>query len=134
MSDIDSSLGKYEERAEDRYDIDYFGVILNGIISTITSAIAGLGVKITTNVSMELAMIVMLVSFLPQFLVKVVVELEKQRVNKKAQEKAYIMGRRDQKWKDESPDSSNILHTVLTYLDRATLSYSFISLFLTMKR
>lgn len=94
-SDVVSEREELERVADNIYDIDYPGIVLNAALAALGGLLASItGVTVGDASQFEAAML-FVTSFTPMFTVKVVAEYAKQRAVKEGQVKAWMQGVRE---------------------------------------
>lgn len=86
---------KLEKIAENIYEVDYLGIILNGLLAAVGSGTGSLSAHIVTGLSTPESVLLFFTTFTPLFAIKVVGEYAKQRAVKEGQVDAYIKGVKD---------------------------------------
>lgn len=81
--------------AENIYEVDHKGIMLNGLIATLGSGLGSLSTYVIGDVSVSLAGLTFIATFTPLFALKVLAEYAKQRAVKEGQIDAYMRGVRE---------------------------------------
>jgi len=95
------------ERAEERYEIDYRGILLNTSVSVFSSASATGITSFLTSVSMSKLPYIAAAIFLAQVVPKLLIELNKAYFRNKARQEAYSEGLLNDRFDGDDDDSKS---------------------------
>lgn len=85
----------FERIAEELFEVDRTGIIIQGVMSLLVASVASLGSHVIGSVDPMTAVLVFLVTFLPNFGLKVIAEYIKKRSLVKGLQRGYKEGRKD---------------------------------------
>lgn len=86
---------KLEKIAENIYEVDYLGILLNGALAALGSGTGSISAHVISGIPTSDALLLFFTTFTPLFAVKVIGEYAKQRAVKEGQVDAYIKGVKD---------------------------------------
>lgn len=102
-----SERRKAKERARERYNIDYKGIMLNALVSVLSSASATAVTSFLTAVPASQLPAVAAGIFLAQVLPKLVIEIHRSYIRNKARREAYSEGLLNDRFdRDDDVESS----------------------------
>jgi len=85
----------FEKIAEELFEVDRAGIIIQGAMSFLVASVASIGAHIAAGVSPSASVIVFLITFIPNFGLKVLAEYIKKRSLVKGLQRGYKQGRKD---------------------------------------
>ena len=101
-----SKTKEAQDRAEQRYEMDYRGIVLNGLVSVLSSASATAVTSFLTDIPPSQLPAVATGIFVAQVLPKLVIELHRGYIRNKARREGYQAGfRADDDWEDTRSSS-----------------------------
>lgn len=85
----------FEDIAEELFEVDRTGIIIQGVMSLMVALIASIGSYFTTDLQTVAVVFVFLITFLPNFGLKVLAEYIKKRSLVRGLQRGYTEGRKD---------------------------------------
>ena len=85
----------FEKVADELFEVDRTGIIIQGVMSLMVALIASIGSHLTTDLQPIAVVLVFFVTFLPNFGLKVLAEYIKKRSLVKGLQRGYTEGRKD---------------------------------------
>ncbi len=85
----------YKGIADDMYNVDYHGVIVQGILSFLAASVASVSTYLVTNTGVWVALLVFMATFVPNISIKVLAEYLKKRALVQGLREGYREGRED---------------------------------------
>lgn len=113
----------FEDIAEELFEVDRTGIIIQGIMSVLVALIASIGSYFTTDLQPVALVFVFLVTFLPNFGLKVLAEYIKKRSLVKGLQRGYKEGRKDGLLDDVQVDNFYKWLKVYLALDSACFTH-----------
>jgi len=112
----------FERIAEELFEIDRTGIILQGGMSFVVASVASTGSYIITELDPAAALLVFLITFLPNFGLKVLAEYIKKRSLVEGLQRGYTKGRKDSLLSDS--DMTDIYRWAKVYLTLDSACFS----------
>lgn len=113
----------FERIAEELFEVDRTGIVLQGAMSLLVASVASIGSYIVTDLDPVASLLVFFITFLPNFGLKVLAEYIKKRSLVQGLQRGYKKGRKDSLLSDSEMTDIYRWAKVYLTLDSACFSH-----------